>query len=227
MWTDKLKSSLEKLNFYFFSSSFFTIDFKICLYARHLDDIFWLNFANSSKLWENKMCQWTSFKFSAIKSFSQSFGELTRCCQNTSCGQCEASKCLVHRHILKSIVKKLEEKNQKFSFFGTWINFNQVCNSHAICRAAHPWAYKKRATVQLIRTMKNLSVTPKFCAEFQGVGLYKNGQVRVEPIFNDPDLLDAIVPKQFWISWSLDTIQVWADFWFPVRLLSFGTFVYL
>ena len=56
--------------------------------------------------------------------------------------------------------------------------------------------------------MNNLSVTPKFCAEFQGVGLYKNGQIRVEPIFNDPDLLDAIVPKQFWISWSLDTIQV-------------------
>ena len=48
-------------------------------------------------------------------------------------------KHLVYRHILKPIVKKLEEKNQKFSLFGTWINFNQVCSSHAICRAAHPW----------------------------------------------------------------------------------------
>ena len=33
-----------------------------------------------------------------------------------SCGQCEVSKHLAHRHILKSIVKKLEEKNQNFSF---------------------------------------------------------------------------------------------------------------
>ena len=85
MWIDKLKSSLEKLNFWFFSSSFFTIDFKVCLYARCFytshcpHDIFWLQFAISSKLWENKMCQWTSFKFSAMRLFSQSFGELTRC----------------------------------------------------------------------------------------------------------------------------------------------------
>ena len=53
MWTDKLKSSLEKLNCRFFSSSFFIIDFKICLYAWRFDtlhcphDIFWLHFANS------------------------------------------------------------------------------------------------------------------------------------------------------------------------------------
>ena len=145
MWTEKLNSSLEKLHFWFFSSSFFTIDFKICLYARCFNtlhcphDIFWLHFANSSKLWENKMCQWPSFKFSTIKLFSQSFVELTRCSQNMSCGQCEVSKHLAYRHILKSIVKKLEEKNQKFSYFGTWINFNQVCSSHAICRVAHPW----------------------------------------------------------------------------------------
>ena len=33
-----------------------------------------------------------------------------------SCGQCEVSKRLAYRHILKSIVNKLEEKNQKFSF---------------------------------------------------------------------------------------------------------------
>ena len=55
-------------------------------------------------------------KFSAIKLFSQSFGELTRCSQNMSCGQCDVSKHLAYRHILKSIVKKLEEKNQKISF---------------------------------------------------------------------------------------------------------------
>ena len=57
--------------------------------------------------------------------------------RNISNIQHEVSKCLAYRNILKSIVKKLEEKNQKFSFFGTRINFNQVCSSHAICRAAH------------------------------------------------------------------------------------------
>ena len=48
--------------------------------------------------------------------FSPSFEELAKCSQNISCGQCEVSKHLAYRHILKSIVKKLEEKNQKFSF---------------------------------------------------------------------------------------------------------------
>ena len=48
--------------------------------------------------------------------FSQSFEELAKCSENMSCGQCEVSKCLAYRHILKSVVKKLEEKNQKFSF---------------------------------------------------------------------------------------------------------------
>ena len=48
--------------------------------------------------------------------FSQSFEELAKCNQNMSCGQCEVSKHLAYRHILKSVVKKLEEKNQKFSF---------------------------------------------------------------------------------------------------------------
>ena len=42
--------------------------------------------------------------------------ELANCSQNMSCGQREVSKHLVYRHILKSIVKKLEKKNQKFSF---------------------------------------------------------------------------------------------------------------
>ena len=37
MQTDKVNSSLEKHNFCFFSFSSFTIDFKICLYARHFD----------------------------------------------------------------------------------------------------------------------------------------------------------------------------------------------
>ena len=48
--------------------------------------------------------------------FSQSFKELAKCSQNMSCEQCEVLKSLAHRHVLKLIVKKLEEKNQKFSF---------------------------------------------------------------------------------------------------------------
>ena len=52
-----------------------------------------------------------------------SFGELTRCSQNMSCGQCEVLKCLTYRHILKSIVKKPDEKNQKIQFF--W-NLNKL-----------------------------------------------------------------------------------------------------
>ena len=43
-----------------------------------------------------------------------------------SCGQCEVSKCLAYRFILKTIVKKLEEKDQKFSFF--W-NLNKLKSS--------------------------------------------------------------------------------------------------
>ena len=83
-------------------------------------------------------CMYTDKLKSSLEKLTNCFGELTRCSQNMSCEQCEVSKCLVYRHILKSILKKLEEKNQKFSFFGTWINFNQVCSSHAICHAAHP-----------------------------------------------------------------------------------------
>ena len=67
--------------------------------------------------------------------FSQSFEELAKFSQNMSCGQCEVSKHLVYRHILKSIVKKLEEKNQKFNFSKLDLKF---C-SHAICRAAPLW----------------------------------------------------------------------------------------
>ena len=120
------------------------------------------------------MSQWTSFKFSAIKFFSQSFGELTRCSQNMSCGQCKVSKHLAYRYILKSIVNKLEGKNQKFSFFGTWINFNQVCNSHAICRASHPWHWWNSNPCHSVWTHCNqqrVSVIPliNFCFFLQKV----------------------------------------------------------
>ena len=62
------------------------------------------------------MCNELHSSFLQSKLFSQSFGELTRCSQNMSCGQSEVSKCLAYRHILKSIVKKLQEKNQNSVF---------------------------------------------------------------------------------------------------------------
>ena len=139
MWTDKLKSSLEKLNFGFslpFSSQ------SILYYAYALDVLiphfvhmtyFDYTLPILQKRWENEMCQWTSFKLSAIKLFSQSFGELTRCSQNMLCGQCEVSKCLAYRHILKIYCEETGREKPKIHFFGTWINLYWDCSLHAIC----------------------------------------------------------------------------------------------
>ena len=44
-------------------------------------------------------------------SFPHSFEELAMCSQNMSCEQCDVSKHLLYRHILKSIVQELKEKN--------------------------------------------------------------------------------------------------------------------
>ena len=69
-----------------------------------------------------------------LNEFHGTFGA-TKCSQNMLCGQCEVSKCLAYRLILKSIVKKLEEKNQKFSFSKLDLSLSV---SHAICRASPP-----------------------------------------------------------------------------------------
>ena len=59
----KWRTWLKNRIFCLFSFSSFTIDFKICLYVRRFDksrcphNIFWLHFVNSTKLWENKICQ--------------------------------------------------------------------------------------------------------------------------------------------------------------------------
>ena len=95
---------------------------KICLYARCFDtshcpcDIFWLHLVNSSKLWENNLIAENLNEVHWHILFSQSFGELTKCSQNMPCGQCEVSKHLAYRHILKLIVKKLEEKTKNSVF---------------------------------------------------------------------------------------------------------------
>ena len=45
--------------------------------------------------------------FSAIKWFFKSLEELAKHCQKSPCGQTDESKCLVYRHILKTVVKVL------------------------------------------------------------------------------------------------------------------------
>ena len=125
MWTTnliKVYSSSKKLNFWFFSSSFFTIDFKICLYARCFDtshcphDIFWLHLVNSPKLWENNLiAENFGMKFIDTFCFLKGLKNLQSVVKIHHVDNV-ISNCLVYRHILKSIVKKLEEKNQKFSF---------------------------------------------------------------------------------------------------------------
>ena len=46
-------------------------------------------------------------------------GEFAKCSSDISRGQCDVSKRLAKRHILKSIVKKLKENKQDFRFYGT------------------------------------------------------------------------------------------------------------
>ena len=102
----------KKCSFWFFSFNTFTIDFKICLYAR---------------CWKQNVpnqLEWSSIRLIWYILFSQSFEELAMVSQNVSCEQCDLSKRLVYRHILKSIVKELKEKTKKSTFFGTWLNFN-------------------------------------------------------------------------------------------------------
>ena len=50
----------------------------------------------------------TSFKFAAIKWFFKSLEESAKCHQRILCEQTDESKCLVYRHILKTVVKVVE-----------------------------------------------------------------------------------------------------------------------
>ena len=80
-------------------------------YVQH--KIFWCHFANSSKLLKNHFVNeldLTSFKFSATKWFFKSLEELAKCHQKIACGHTDESKCLAYRHILKTVVKVVEEK---------------------------------------------------------------------------------------------------------------------
>ena len=101
--TDLIKVYSSSIQvFWFSSSSFFTIDSEICLYARCFDtshcphDIFWLRLVNSPKLQENNLITENLNEVHWHILFSQSFEELAKCSQNMPCGQCEVSKCLLY-----------------------------------------------------------------------------------------------------------------------------------
>ena len=86
-----------------------------------MTDCMWMDKVNSSLEKCVKNFDWTSFKFSALK--SQSFEELAKYSQNISCGQCDESS--VYEYF-KIICEGTEwEKEKKFIFL-TWINFNQA-----------------------------------------------------------------------------------------------------
>ena len=75
--------------------------------------IFSWHFANSSKLLKNNFVNeldLTSFKFAAIQWFFKSLEESEKCHQKILCGHTDESKCLANKHILKTVVKVVEEK---------------------------------------------------------------------------------------------------------------------
>ena len=115
----RIAGKLEKHKHLNFSSTTFTTVLKICLYARCFDSsvcphkFFWQHFADSSKLLKNHFVNeldLTSFKFAAIKWFFKSLEELAKYHQKILCRITDESKCLVYRHILKRVVKVVEEK---------------------------------------------------------------------------------------------------------------------
>ena len=62
----------------------------------------------------------------------ESFEELAKCSQNMADGQCDVSKRLVYRHIIKSIVKELKEKKKKFHFSKLELNLSVCMQSAAL-----------------------------------------------------------------------------------------------
>ena len=131
------KKNTKKFNC---SSTTFTTVFRIRLYTRCFDSsvcphkLFWWHFVDSSKLLKNHLiaANLNEVKSSSLtKCFFKSLEESTKCCQKSLCGHTDESKHLVYRHILKTVVKVVEEK------------FKFLCFSSlpAIRRADPPWIY--------------------------------------------------------------------------------------
>ena len=75
--------------------------------------------ADAPKLLKNNIVNeldLTSFKFTAIKWFFESFEESVKYRQKIACGQTDESKRPPCRHIIKTVVKVLEEKFQFLCF---------------------------------------------------------------------------------------------------------------
>ena len=109
-----------------FSPTTFTTVFKICLYTSCFGSsvcphsIFWWHFANSSKLLKNNLiaANLNEVKSSSLtKWFFKSLEESTKCHQKILCGHTDGSKQLAYRHILKTVVKVVEEQFIFFVFF--------------------------------------------------------------------------------------------------------------
>ena len=57
------------------------------------------------------------YTLSILQNFEKTiFEELAKCSQNISCGQCEVSKCLVYRHILKWVCTPVNQPYFQINF---------------------------------------------------------------------------------------------------------------
>ena len=122
----RIAGKLKKHKNLNFSSTTFTTVFKIYLYARCFDlsvcphKIFLQHFVDSSQLLKNHFVNeldLTAFKFATIKWFFKSLEESAKCHQKILCGHTDESKCLGYRHLLKTVMKVVEEKFKYFFVF--------------------------------------------------------------------------------------------------------------
>ena len=79
----------------------------------------------------------TSFKFAAIKWFFKSLEESAKCHQKILCGHTDELKCLAYRHVLKTVVKVMEEKFNFFVFFLNLIQVHQFTQSATLIPPVH------------------------------------------------------------------------------------------
>ena len=95
-----------------------------------------------------------------------------------TCGQCEVSKCLVYRHILKSVVKKLEEKNQKFSFSKLDLSLSVHMESAVLLPPDGPlwdrWPFKPHTFASPFNGVFTLSYSGTETETGTGTGIMQN-----------------------------------------------------
>ena len=94
----RIADKLEKYKNLNFSSTTFTTVFIICLYENGFE-----NHLIAASLNEDKSSSLTKWFFKSLE-------ELAKCHKKILCGHTDDSKCLAYRHILKTVVKVVEEK---------------------------------------------------------------------------------------------------------------------